>query len=287
MINIIQEVYYKLKRVLLLKLISARIPNDFFTLLITLINKLFSIDSLSIESSFLTFSPLTINDILLSIISGIVGLYLLLLLFLLKSNYPNWIVRKAVHFSGGTYIAFMAFQFDNILGILLAISLFFVIFLTLILFSKGKIITEYFMLNFRDGEKEYTFIINTSFTLIVLLTSMIIFNKNPIIFTAGALVISWADTFGEVSGKLYPIKKYHVFNQKSLAGSLSVFLFSIIAFLTALFFYQHSFTIDMIWKILIGSILCTLFEAISWKWFDNLILPLIGNLTMLWIIFTI
>ncbi|HUU79705.1 MAG TPA: hypothetical protein VMX55_15300 [candidate division Zixibacteria bacterium] len=239
------------------------------------------------ENNFLSFSSLTLNDAILSILSGIVGLYLLVILLLLKSRYPNWIVRKIVHFSGGTYIAFIAFQFDNILGILLAICLFSMIFLTLIIFSKGKIISEYFLLNFREGEKNYTFIVNTTFTLVILLISLLVFNNNPAIFTAGALVISWADTFGEVSGKLFPIIKYRVFNKKSLSGSFSVFFFSVLAFVITILFYKISFSPFTIWKILIGSILCSLFEAISWKWLDNLILPFIGNLVMFWIIFSI
>ncbi|NHJ03405.1 MAG: hypothetical protein EAX90_01160 [Candidatus Heimdallarchaeota archaeon] len=239
------------------------------------------------ENNFLSFSTLTLNDVILSILSGIVGLYLLVILLILKSRYPNWVVRKIVHFSGGTYIAFIAFQFDNIIGILLAICLFSMIFLTLIIFSKGKIITEYFMLNFREGEKNYTFIVNTIFTLIILLISLLVFNKNPAVFTAGALVISWADTFGEVSGKLYPIIQYRVFNKKSLSGSFSVFFFSILSFIITILFYKISFSPFTIWKILIGSILCSFFEAISWKWLDNLVLPFIGNFIMFWIIFSV
>ncbi|MFW9922229.1 MAG: hypothetical protein ACFFDW_02960 [Candidatus Thorarchaeota archaeon] len=211
---------------------------------------------------------------------------MLLMLILKNSPIPNWGIRKIAHLIGGTYIAFIVFQYENILGILFTIALFLVIFCILIIFSKGKIITEYFMLNCRKGEKNFTFLINTSITLIILLVSLFQLKEFPVAFTAGALVISWGDAFGEIIGKNYPIKKFKIFNEKSIAGSLAVYIFSVFAFIFSMIFYNYPITIFSIWKIILGGFICAIIEVFSWRWIDNILLPPVGNLIMLWIILT-
>ena len=162
-------------------------------------------------------------DFFLAIISAIAGFYFLIILLILKnSSFPIWVTRKIVHSIGGTYIAFILFYFQSILGVIVAIAFFLFILLILIFFSKFKVLKEYFILkDCRGNEKDFTFLLNTSATLITLLVLLIIFRDNLSVFVAGTLIISWADTSGEVFGKRFPIGKFKIFNQKTASGSSS------------------------------------------------------------------
>lgn len=241
-------------------------------------------------SSFISLSSLdlwslTRMDFFLAIISAIAGFYFLIILLILKqSNFPIWVTRKIVHSIGGTYIAFIVYSFQNILGIILAIAFFLFIFLILVFFSKFSILKEYFILkDYRENERDFTFLLNTSATLITLLILLIIFRNNLPVFTAGALIISWADTSGEVIGRRFPYGKYKIFNHKTVTGTIAVFIFSLLSFFITFLRYNMEITMVYIWIILLGGVICTIVEAVSWKWLDNLFLPIVGSLIMFWI----
>ena len=225
-------------------------------------------------------------DFFLAIISAIAGFYFLIILLVLKkSNFPIWVTRKIVHSIGGTYIAFILFYFQSLLGVILAIGFFLFIFLILIFFSKFEILKEYFILkDCRDNEKDFTFLLNTSATLITLFVLLIIFRDNLPVFVAGTLIISWADTSGEVFGKRFPIGKFKIFNQKTASGTFAVFIFSLLSFVVTSLIYKIPFSMSSIWIILFGGILCAFAEAVSWKWLDNILLPVTGSLIMFWIV---
>ena len=237
----------------------------------------------------MNFSSLSSTDFYLAIFTSVFGFFVLLLLLVLKnSSFEIWVTRKIMHFIGGTYIAFIVFYFESIIGIILAIIFFLIIFLSFLFFSKFKVLKEYFVLkNCRSDERDYTFIINTATTLIVLFILLIIFNDYPPIFTVGTLTIAWGDTSGEVIGRNYPFIKYKIFSQKTLTGSLAVFAFSILSILVSVFYYQLPFNINWLWKIVIGGIACAIVEAASWKWFDNILLPICGSLVMFWLTFSV
>ncbi|MHA1211569.1 MAG: hypothetical protein ACTSSH_03820 [Candidatus Heimdallarchaeota archaeon] len=224
-------------------------------------------------------------DLYLAILSGIFGFYLLITLLIMKnSSFPIWVTRKTIHFLGGTFIAFMVNFFPSFWGILLSVSIFVIIFAILVLSSKFELLQEYFILkNCRENERDFTFVFNTSSTLITLFILYFAFSNQPSIFMAGALIISWADTAGEVVGKNVPFVKYKIFNQKTLSGSLAVFLMSLISFVVSVQFMNIPLVSSWFWKILIGSLICTVAEASSWKWLDNIFLPILGSLTMLWV----
>ncbi|NHK32010.1 MAG: hypothetical protein FK730_11705 [Asgard group archaeon] len=224
------------------------------------------------------------KDFYLAIISAIVGLCLLLLLLILRNTpFQIWIKRKSIHFIGGTYIGFIVYFFNSLLGILLGIALFLAMFLILILTSKFKILKEYIILNeCRENERNFAFLTNSVLTLAVLFLILLIFNNYPAIFTASTLIVSWADTSGEVIGRILPIYNYKIFNKKTLSGSIAVFVTSFLTFLIILLYFNLLFPLYWFWRLILGSLICTLVEAFSWKWFDNLLLPIIGSLFILW-----
>ncbi len=242
----------------------------------------------SLEMTFnftLTFNELVLEDVFLSVISAAFGFYLLIILLVLKqSKFPAWVIRKIGHLLGGTYIAFIVFQYDSLTGIIFTICLFLILLVLFIVFSKGKLLTEYFMFNFRENENDYTFIINTITTLLVLFGLLLVFYNYPAAFVAGTLIISWGDTFGEVIGKTLPFVKYRIFCEKSISGTLGVFVFSLVSFLTSIIIFKIPLSNGWLWISILGSFTCTVIESISWKWFDNIALPPIGGVFMLWII---
>lgn len=233
----------------------------------------------------LPFNELVLEDIFLGIISATFGFYLLIILLMLKqTKFPAWVNRKIGHFLGGTYIAFIVFQYDSLTGIVFTIGLFLILVVMFTVFSKGKLLTEYCMFSFRENEKDYTFLINTITTLLVLFGLLLVFYNYPAVFVTGTLIISWGDTSGEVIGKTLPIVKYRIFSEKSVSGSLGVFVFSLISFLTSIIIFKIPLSNGWFWISLLGSLTCAAIESISWKWFDNIVLPLIGSVFMLWII---
>ena len=233
----------------------------------------------------LPFSELVLDDVFLSIISCTFGFYLLIVLLILKqTKFPIWVIRKIGHCLGGTFVAFIVFQYNSLSGIFLTIGLFLILFTIFVVFSKGKLLTEYFMFNFRENEKDHTFLINTITTLLVLFGLLLIFYNYPAAFVAGTLIISWGDTFGEVIGKTLPIVKYRVFCEKSISGSLGVFVFSFFSFLTSIIIFDIPLSNGWFWISILGSLTCAVIESISWKWFDNIVLPPVGSVFMLWII---
>ncbi|NHJ38390.1 MAG: hypothetical protein FK731_00050 [Asgard group archaeon] len=233
---------------------------------------------------FFDFSKILVKDLFLGIICAIFGFYLLLLLLTLRNtSFQIWVIRKIIHFMGGTFIGFIVLLFDTLLGIIIGLCIFLAMFLLLIFTSKFKILKEYIILKeCREDEGSFAFLFNTILTLIILFIILIVFNNYPAIFTASALIVSWADTSGEIVGRLLPIYKYKIFNKKSLSGSLAVFLTSFLVFFLIVFSFNFILPTFWFWRIILGSFLCTIIEALSWKWSDNLLLPIFSGLIILW-----
>ncbi|MBD3192069.1 MAG: hypothetical protein GF308_15590 [Candidatus Heimdallarchaeota archaeon] len=185
-----------------------------------------------------------------------------------------------VHILGGTYIAFVALLFETIRGILLALGAFLVVFLLLSFFSRSKLFTLLRQLNCRKEEDNHSVLINVLLTLIILSTIFFVFYNYPASFAVACLSIAWGDAAGEFIGKFFPFGKYRIFNQKSFSGSVAVFLFNCLAFLIAPLYCGYSIECSWAWKIMVGALICTLSEAFSWKWLDNLYIPIVASLLM-------
>jgi len=235
------------------------------------------------------YSMAFIFDFYLALISAIIGFFLLLILLIIKNtSFQSWIIRKIVHFLGGTFIAIVVPFYSHYLGVLLAIAFFLLNFIVLILCSQTRLLKEYFILrNCRKNEKNYSFLFNTIATLLVLLVIYLVSNflfNDVLLFSAAALIISWADTAGEVIGRSIPSIDFQIFGKKSLAGSFGVLLASVASFFVISSLMGLSVNELLILKIITSSIVCSIVEILSWGWIDNLLLPVIGIILMLWII---
>lgn len=233
----------------------------------------------------LDFTPPDLNDFVLSLISAVFGFLILMMQVVLKDGQtPQWMTRKITHIVSDTYIAFIVTFFHSLLGILMAIGSFFLILILLVLFTRFTFLTEYIFINSREEERNYSIMINAMLTVGIMLALFFIFHQQLVIFTAGCLAVAWGDASGEFVGKKIPLIKYKIFNQKSISGSLAVFLFSSLGFLVSALFYQIPFALDWLWKILLGGLGCAVLEAFSWKWIDNIYLSPFGSLIMFWMV---
>ncbi len=103
-------------------------------------------------------------------------------------------------------------------------------------------------------------------------------NKIPAV--AGLLVMGFGDGFAGIVGQKFGKHRYKIFNaEKSIEGSIAMFLFSFLAVFLIFLIFSPSFTWAKIISIsLITALASTLVEAISIKNFDNLTVPIIASL---------
>lgn len=105
----------------------------------------------------------------------------------------------------------------------------------------------------------------------------------------GYLVAGWGDAAGNIAGQkfgkhFYSLKflgKYRV--EKTIEGSIGVYIFSVLAIVIGLSFFGISFLFSLLIAIFAGLII-TLVEAMSPLYSDNLTIQLITAL-LLWMVF--
>lgn len=113
--------------------------------------------------------------------------------------------------------------------------------------------------------------------LILVIITFGVLNK-PILGLVPIFVMAFGDGLAAIFGKLIKSKKYKVYDtEKSIAGSLTMFIVSFIIISIYLIYINNPF-----WylKAIIISLIITVLEAISIKGTDNITVP-IANLIML------
>lgn len=107
---------------------------------------------------------------------------------------------------------------------------------------------------------------------ILLVTIFAYLQENPIIGTAGMLIMGYGDGFAAVIGKKIKSKEYKVFGAtKTIAGSTTMFIFSLI--ISCVVFYIIGMEYFIL-KALITAVIATILEAISVKGLDNISVPI-------------
>lgn len=106
-----------------------------------------------------------------------------------------------------------------------------------------------------------------------------VFFDYKIVIAIGILAMSYGDGFASLIGSKYGKKKYKIYsNQKSYIGSISMFIFSIIVFIIALFFYEININLNIIFILIITAFSSTIAEMLTPKGLDNLSVPFIASL---------
>jgi len=104
------------------------------------------------------------------------------------------------------------------------------------------------------------------------------------IIAIGILAMSYGDGFASVIGVKFGEHKYKIFNdQKSFEGSIAMFIFTLILFVIALFYYEISFTFTMFIYLVGISIVAAFVEGCTPKGLDNLSVPFVTAI-LYWIV---
>ncbi len=233
----------------------------------------------------LIFGSLTSWDIILGIITGVTGNIILSIGYrLTKHGGRKWKSRKLVHVGMGTVIAFTLTSYSNLSGPAFAAGVFLVI-LFYVWAHKRDLIME--LLN--AGSREYESRLNTfasSFMgLVSFALTFLIFLQRPEIFVASFLTVAWGDAAGEIVGRPFGGRYLRRLRKnKSLEGTIAVFLMSFVAIFTAIgLFSADTCPFCVAYKILFIAFIIAILEAFSIGWTDNFVIPLVTAI-MLWVL---
>lgn len=211
------------------------------------------------------FFVLGVNLAVISILSAT--------LLLKKLNQPPWRVRKTGHILIHFVLAFLPYFSYNIFDILITGIFLGSAIIILSLIPSVRLLSKVINYATRNGEKNIELIINAILTSLTVLSLYLIFVKNLYIYTAAILTLSLGDGFGEIIGRPYGKIKYKIFLEKSLEGSIAVYVGSCIAITVALLI-NNLLIPSKIWKIFVGALIATIIEAFNYRFIDNLSVPL-------------
>jgi dolichol kinase len=101
----------------------------------------------------------------------------------------------------------------------------------------------------------------------------------PYIVAAGIFPMAYGDSLAALVGNRYGKYKFRIFEEKSLEGSMGMFLGSFLSLMLGMSYfskiYRFEFTSQLI-PILAVSLATTLLEAVSPKGLDNILVPVMG-----------
>lgn len=99
---------------------------------------------------------------------------------------------------------------------------------------------------------------------------------NPVIGLCGFFVMCYGDGLAAVIGKKVKSKKYTIGKDtKSVAGSLTMFIITLIIMLGTLYYFKAELWVI---KSIVIALIMTVFEAVSIKGTDNISVPLLTSL---------
>ena len=120
-----------------------------------------------------------------------------------------------------------------------------------------------------------------SYTLLALF-----FASQPYVIAAGILPMAYGDSAASLVGGRYGKKRCNLAGNKSLEGSIAMFIASLLSLTVGMIFFSsmYSFSITRIGLALVSVVVVTtLVESMSPKGFDNLTVPILGSLTF-WVL---
>ncbi len=111
-----------------------------------------------------------------------------------------------------------------------------------------------------------------------------VFSDRPFIIAAGILPMAYGDAAASVIGEKHGRRRYRVFANKSLEGTLAMFLISFLSLSIGLVFFSilYSFPFfDALLAVLAASFVATFAESVSPLGLDNLTVPLSSALAFI------
>lgn len=206
---------------------------------------------------------------------------------LVGKGFPQDISRKIVHIAAGSWVIFWPLYYGGHWSYVLNIAVAFM--WTLLFLIKGFTATAddtAVKTMTRTGNPRELLRGPLFFTLVMDTLGILFFMKYSAVVTMA--VLGWGDGLAPLFGKYYGRRKYRLFgNEKSIEGSLGMFIFSIIGSLLLVAIVNPvgrplAFP-ALILDILLISLIATVVEALSPPDVDNLLIPLVVMLYYLYI----
>ncbi len=118
----------------------------------------------------------------------------------------------------------------------------------------------------------------------IILMALLFWNNYPEILQIGTLILAFSDAFAAVVGQniKHPHKFHVTQDTKSLEGSLTFFVFSLVITAAGLAFLSPSHFSPglLVWISLLVSLVSTVTETLSWVGLDNILAPLAATFVL-------
>lgn len=235
----------------------------------------------------LYIGDLTPTDVLMAVLTGIiVSVVLTTAYYFATSGKPKWKARKLVHVSMGSLVGLTIVGYSNLSGPGLALGIFvFILFYAWA--HKSELLWDLLLAGSRDGETQFNTFMAGLMGMISFGAVFLIFFSRPEIFVTAILAVAWGDAAGEAIGRPYGGKLIkRKYRNKSIEGTIGVFVFTIVAVVVSLATYSPDTCISCVFiQIMMVSACVTVAELLSIGWTDNFFIPVVTAITMWLFIF--
>jgi phytol kinase len=223
-------------------------------------------------SNFLGVSPL-VGNLLATVLTFIYvfGLVALMNFFVTSFGLPQDISRKITHIGAGSIIVFLPLYNDlhwsKYLNILIMVVW------LILLIQKGFFANpddEAVKTMTRTGDRRELLKGPLYFVIVSIICGTLFYKTFPGI--VAIICLAWGDGFAPIIGSRYGKWKYKIFSDKSIEGSLTMFIF---AFVASIFFVWLIIPSTLnINRILIIALAAMIIEGFSPKEIDNILIPI-------------
>ena len=190
--------------------------------------------------------------------------------FLYKRNLSANITRKIVHIGGGIVAALLPVFVDLKTIVIIGCGFFLIL-----AWSKRKnFLNSVHKIN---DESIGALLYAPSLTL----TAIIFWPINQLAFQGAALVLGLSDGIAGIVGRRYGKRKYSITGTKTIEGSTVFFLITALILSAILFANGGQPLLSKTIFVLGGSLLLTIIEALLGKGWDNLFIPFVAGLILL------
>ncbi|MCK5304764.1 MAG: hypothetical protein KAJ72_05905 [Candidatus Heimdallarchaeota archaeon] len=219
------------------------------------------------------FDPTQVNWIFVSVFVPIFYLEFWLPFVLKRLKFPEWLTRKSGHTSLSVTLALLPIWMTNLFDFVVTFFTLLAIVIITSFIPQIKMITRVYEGNLREEEKSLFFTISTVLSIVTLWTVMFVFHDSKYIIMAAFLALAIGDGAGEMIGKPLGKIKYKIFVEKSLEGSIAVFVGIALSIVISFAVYDLM-TISNLWKIIVVAIIGTGAEALTYAGLDNITVPI-------------
>lgn len=195
--------------------------------------------------------------------------------FILKAlKFEKWQVRKLGHMLIHFVLAFYPYMFSYMISIITSIVIVSTFVIIISLIPPIRFLQRVYVECTREGEKIIELVLNTIATAFAILLILFVFADKLYIFTAAILTVSLGDGMGEIIGRPYGRIRYKIFSEKSLEGSIFVFIGTFVSIVVSFAYHSLLSLEGFWWKALVLGLIGMVIEACNYKFLDNTVLPL-------------